>query len=139
MNSVQTFREANFTCLVVKFCPMLSLIMLKKHSTSSVVLALGCSGFLPHLAFSMRCHSRLSILAIAAARVSRENPQIWLLFLYIHTKEDQFLCYKHYVMHILYILASCMLLTGSLLESKSHRCHCAMALAHQAGNSGTGS
>ena len=40
MNSAYILRIPYFTSLVVKFCPMISCIILKKHSTSSVPLAL---------------------------------------------------------------------------------------------------
>ena len=60
--------------LVVKFWPILSLIILKKHLTSSVLEALGCSGFQLLDITSLRCHSWPSMLVIRATKVSFENP-----------------------------------------------------------------
>ena len=48
--------------------------MLKKHSTSSVLLARGCSIGRLALKHSRLCHSLPSILVINADKVSFENP-----------------------------------------------------------------
>ena len=60
---------------------MLSLIKLKKHSTSSVLLALGCSSGRFLLAHSRLCHPLPSMFVITATRVSLENPKTLLRLL----------------------------------------------------------
>ena len=60
---------------------MLSLIKLKKHSTSSVLLALGCSSGRFLLAHSRLCHSLPSMFVITATKVSLENPKMLLRLL----------------------------------------------------------
>ena len=54
--------------------PTGSCITLKRHSTSSVVDAHGCSGGILILALSLLSHSMLSILVSRAMVVSRINP-----------------------------------------------------------------
>ena len=66
--------RGSIACLTVKFCPMASRIILKKHSTSSDVLALGCSALLPLSSATRRRHSLPSMLVVTATRVSLENP-----------------------------------------------------------------
>ncbi len=63
----------NFTCFTVKSRSIVSLMTLIKHSTSSDVPDLGCSGF---PSFCRRRHSRLSILVVTATSVSFVNPLI---------------------------------------------------------------
>ena len=74
--------EPKFHFFSCKFRPILSRMTLKKHSTSSVLLALGCSGFRPFIMLSCHCHSR-PLLVIKATRVSLENPRTLLRLLHI--------------------------------------------------------
>ena len=67
---MHTFLHANWTCFRMKFGPIRSLIMLKKHSTSSVVLERGCSGTDLCCAKSRRLHSLVSILLAANAVIT---------------------------------------------------------------------
>jgi hypothetical protein len=58
----------------------MSLITLKKHSTSSLVLDRGCSG--PRESLKQRLHSLVSISAARADNTSLVNPQIEETLLY---------------------------------------------------------
>lgn len=69
--------------------------MLKKHSTSSEVLALGCSGLSPVLALSRRRHSLPSILVMTATSVSRENPRMVLIGLNIYNMQIRVIVEKY--------------------------------------------
>lgn len=62
------------TSFNVKSLPTLSLRTLKKHSTSSVELARGCSEGRLFAEQNLRLHSFDSILAMRATKVSLLNP-----------------------------------------------------------------
>ena len=75
-----SFAKTNFHLFsIVNFFSMLSCMILKKHSMSSVLLALEFSGFLLFLISSTRHQSLLSRLTIIATGVSRENPRTLLI------------------------------------------------------------
>ena len=57
--------------------------MLKKHSTSSVLLARGCSIGRLVITHSRLCHSLPSILVISADKVSLENPSTFFKLLHV--------------------------------------------------------
>ena len=89
---------SNFPSLVVTFCPIcpiVSLIMLNKHSTSLVLLALACfSQQLLLIHSRLRC-SQPSMFEVTVISVSLENPST--SFRFLQGKFIKFTAY--YLMH----------------------------------------
>ena len=78
---MQIFLHSCITVVSRKELPSRSLIMLKKHSTSSVVEALGCSTGSRPLVACFLTHSVLSIVVRSAVVVSRVKPLTLLIAL----------------------------------------------------------
>lgn len=74
------------TSLRVKSFPTVSRNMLKKHSTSSVELARGCSTGILFIALYFLLHSLDSMLAASATNTSLVKPLI--LFMFLSTIEE---------------------------------------------------